>query len=55
MGVLRLALAMEDILGSLAPQVTALMARSMGLESDKKGSSNTLLENPVRQFKSFLQ
>lgn len=47
MGVLRVLIALENTLGSLAPQVNALMARVMALENEKNGSSNRLLENPV--------
>jgi len=50
MGAVRLLMALESSLGSLAPQINALMARAMALENEKKGSSNRLLENPVSLY-----
>jgi len=46
--LLRLVLAIEDLLGTLAPQVTVIVAKAMALESEEKDSSRKLLEDPVR-------
>ena len=46
MGCLRLLTALEDLLGSLGPQINALMSRSLALEKSREGSSNLLLEDP---------
>ena len=42
---LRLVTALENLLGSLGPQITALMSRALGLDKKREGSSNILLED----------
>lgn len=46
MGTLRLLVAIEDVLGSMAPQINAMMAKAIALESKSQGTSNILLEDP---------
>jgi hypothetical protein len=36
---------MEDLLGSLGPQINAMMSRALSLEKKRPESSNLLLEN----------
>ena len=43
---LRILTALEDILGSLGPQVNQLIAKALNLEQNKEGASNVMLENP---------
>lgn len=43
---LRMLTALEDILGSLGPQVNQLIAKALNLEQNKEGASNVMLENP---------
>lgn len=45
MSCLRLLVALEDLLGSLGPQMTALMARAIALDKNRSGASNLLLED----------
>lgn len=43
---LRLLTALEDILGSLGPNVNAILGRALSLEQNRPGASNILLEDP---------
>lgn len=45
METLRLVTALEDLLGSLGPQITALMSRCLALERKRADSGNLLLED----------
>ena len=36
---------MENLLGSLGPQITALMARALSLDKKRQGSCNLVLED----------
>jgi len=36
---------LEDLLGSLAPQITAMLTRCLALEKSREGVSNLLLED----------
>ena len=42
---LRLITALENLLGSLGPQITALLSRALALDKKRAGSSNLLLED----------
>ena len=46
MVALRVITALEDLLGSLAPQIDVIMSRAIALESKQDGTSNMLLEDP---------
>ena len=43
---LRLLTALEDLLGSLGPQINAMMGRAISLDNNRIGASNALLEDP---------
>eukprot|EP00094_Tigriopus_californicus_P012109 TCALIF_11701-PB protein Name:"Similar to CG7065 Uncharacterized protein CG7065 (Drosophila melanogaster)" AED:0.08 eAED:0.08 QI:4647/1/0.93/1/0.71/0.66/15/0/864 len=43
---LRQLTALEDILGSLGPQVNVIMAKALALDQTRSGSSNLLTQNP---------
>lgn len=43
---LRLVTALENLLGSLGPQITAMMSRALTLENKRAGSSNVILQDP---------
>ena len=45
METLRILTALEDLLGSLGPQVNIIMSRAITLENDKEGTGNILLED----------
>ena len=42
---LRILTALEDILGSLGPQINAVMSKALALDNARIGASNCLLEN----------
>ena len=42
---LRHVTALEHLLGSLAPQITAMMSRALTLENKRKNTSNLMLED----------
>ena len=42
---MRVVTTLEDLLGSLGPQITALMSKALNLEGKREGSSNLLLED----------
>ena len=42
---LRVVTALEGLLGSLSPQITALMTRALALEKKREGSSNLILQD----------
>lgn len=42
---LRLITALENLLGSLGPQITAMMSRALTLENKRPGSSNVILQD----------
>ena len=42
---LRHVTALENLLGSLGPQITAMMSRALSLDKKRPGSSNLLLED----------
>ena len=42
---LRLVTALESLLGSLGPQITAVMSRALALDKKRKGSSGLILED----------
>lgn len=46
MAALRVLTAIEDLLGSLGPQVNVIMSRAIALENKRDGTSNMLLEDP---------
>ena len=46
MTALRVVTALEDLLGSLAPQIDVVMTRAIALENKQDGTSNLLLEDP---------
>ena len=45
METLRILTALEDILGSLGPQINIILSRAITLENNKEGSGNVLLED----------
>ena len=45
METLRHVTALEHLLGSLAPQITAMMSRALTLENKRKNTSNLMLED----------
>lgn len=45
MPALRMLIALEDVLGSLGPQVNAVLTKALALDNTKIGASNCLLEN----------
>jgi hypothetical protein len=45
METLRILTALEDLLGSLGPQVNIIMSRAITLENNKEGAGNILLED----------
>ena len=45
METLRILTALEDLLGSLGPQINIVMSRAITLENNKEGSANILLED----------
>ena len=45
METLRILTALEDLLGSLGPQVNIIMSRAITLENNKEGTGNILLED----------
>ena len=45
METLRILTALEDLLGSLGPQINAIMSRAITLENNKEGTGNILLED----------
>ena len=45
METLRILTALEDLLGSLGPQINIIMSRAITLENNKEGSANILLED----------
>ena len=45
METLRILTALEDLLGSLGPQVNIIMSRAITLENNKEGTANILLED----------
>lgn len=45
MVALRVITALEDLLGSLAPQIDVIMSRAIALENKQDGTSNMLLED----------
>ena len=38
-------IALENLLGSLGPQITAMMSRALKLDKKREGASNVLLED----------
>ena len=42
---LRVVIALENLLGSLGPQITAMMSRALKLDKKREGASNILLED----------
>ena len=42
---LRVVIALENLLGSLGPQITAMMSRALKLDKKREGTSNVLLED----------
>ena len=38
-------IALENLLGSLGPQITAMMSRALKLDKKREGTSNVLLED----------
>ena len=42
---LRVVTALENLLGSLGPQITAIMSRALNLDKKRPGSGNLLLED----------
>ena len=46
METLRILTALEDLLGSLGPQINIILSRAITLENNKEGSGNVLLEDP---------
>ena len=42
---LRVVTALENLLGSLGPQITAIMSRALNLDKKRAGSGNLLLED----------
>ena len=38
-------IALENLLGSLGPQITAMMSRALKLDKKREGASNILLED----------
>ena len=45
METLRILTALEDLLGSLGPQINIIMSRAITLENNEEGSANILLED----------
>ena len=45
METLRILTALEDLLGSLGPQINIMMSRAITLENNKEGTGNILLED----------
>ena len=45
METIRILTALEDLLGSLGPQINAIMSRAIVLENSKEGTGNILLED----------
>ena len=45
METLRILTALEDLLGSLGPQINIILSRAITLENNKEGSGNVLLED----------
>ena len=42
---LRILTALEDLLGSLGPQINIILSKAITLENNKEGSGNVLLED----------
>ena len=42
---MRLLTALEDLLGSLSPQITAIMSRALKLEKKREGTCGLILED----------
>ena len=45
METIRILTALEDLLGSLGPQINAVLSRAIVLENNKEGTGNILLED----------
>ena len=45
METLRILTALEDLLGSLGPQINIVLSKAITLENNKEGSGNVLLED----------